>query len=128
VSQTSKANSYLAVSSWWYSRNIGLISLIAIQVSYYPILVSIVHSPAGNIVEIISTVAKIMPLISLFQIFHGISAVTGAIARARGKQVRWKYCPPNVLLFMRGFFKITGALVNLGAYYIMGQRVIILNQ
>ncbi|KIM37128.1 hypothetical protein M413DRAFT_20353 [Hebeloma cylindrosporum] len=51
--------------------------------------------------EIITTVAKIMPLISLFQIFHGTSAVTGAIARARGKQ-------------------ITGALVNLGAYYIMG--------
>lgn len=63
-----------------------------------------------NVVEIISTVAKIMPLISLFQIFHGISAVTGAIARARGKQVRLKTLSLQSisLIFLRGFSRLQG--------------------
>ncbi|KAF9476476.1 MATE efflux family protein [Pholiota conissans] len=51
--------------------------------------------------DVIRIVARIMPLIALFQVFHGTAAVTGAIARARGKQ-------------------LTGALVNLSAYYMIG--------
>ncbi|KAF8175388.1 multidrug/Oligosaccharidyl-lipid/Polysaccharide flippase [Pholiota molesta] len=52
--------------------------------------------------EVIGIVARIMPLIALFQVFHGTAAVTGAIARAAAN--RW----------------LTGALVNLSAYYVIG--------
>ncbi|KAJ7594178.1 mate-domain-containing protein [Mycena floridula] len=51
--------------------------------------------------EVVELVASILPLVALFQIFDGNSAVTGGILRARGKQV-------------------TGALLNLSAYYIIG--------
>ncbi|KAF8954512.1 multidrug/Oligosaccharidyl-lipid/Polysaccharide flippase [Flammula alnicola] len=62
------------------------------------ILLSTFTSVEYNVIRI---VARIMPLVALFQVFHGTSAVTGAIARARGTQ-------------------LTGALVNLRAYYIIG--------
>ncbi|CAA7268525.1 unnamed protein product [Cyclocybe aegerita] len=50
---------------------------------------------------VVTLVADIMPLLALFQVFDGTSAVTGGILRARGKQ----------------FF---GALLNLSAYYTFG--------
>lgn len=44
--------------------------------------------------SVVSLVAAILPLVALFQVFDGISAVTGGIMRAQGKQ-------------------FTGALINL---------------
>jgi len=37
--------------------------------------------------EVVALTASIIPLLSLFQVFDGTSAVTGGILRARGKQV-----------------------------------------
>ncbi|KAL1674618.1 mate-domain-containing protein [Schizophyllum commune] len=51
--------------------------------------------------EVLSMVSAILPLVALFQVFDGTSAVTGGIFRAKGQQ-------------------FTGALLNLSAYYIMG--------
>ncbi|KIJ51532.1 hypothetical protein M422DRAFT_26940 [Sphaerobolus stellatus SS14] len=51
--------------------------------------------------EVVSLVAKILPLVALFQVVDGLSATTGGILRARGRQ-------------------FTGALLNLSAYYIIG--------
>ncbi|KAF8839681.1 MATE efflux family protein [Paxillus ammoniavirescens] len=51
--------------------------------------------------EVVSLVASILPLVALFQIFDGTSAITGGIYRARGKQ-------------------FAGALLNLSAYYVVG--------
>ncbi|KDQ10315.1 hypothetical protein BOTBODRAFT_164069 [Botryobasidium botryosum FD-172 SS1] len=51
--------------------------------------------------EVVALVATIIPLLSLFQVFDGICAVSGGALRARGKQ-------------------FTGALLNLSAYYIFG--------
>ncbi|KAJ7089340.1 MATE efflux family protein [Mycena belliarum] len=50
---------------------------------------------------VVDLVATILPLVALFQVFDGTSAVTGGILRAKGKQM-------------------TGALLNLSAYYIIG--------
>ncbi|KAF7348491.1 RNA helicase [Mycena venus] len=50
---------------------------------------------------VVELVAAILPLVALFQVFDGTGAVTGGILRARGKQM-------------------TGALLNLSAYYIIG--------
>ncbi|KAJ7885100.1 MATE efflux family protein [Mycena olivaceomarginata] len=50
---------------------------------------------------VVKLVASILPLVALFQVFDGASAVTGGILRAKGKQM-------------------TGALLNLSAYYIIG--------
>ncbi|KAJ7698727.1 MATE efflux family protein [Mycena rosella] len=50
---------------------------------------------------VVDLVASILPLVALFQVFDGTSAVTGGILRAKGKQM-------------------TGALLNLSAYYIIG--------
>ncbi|KAI0064869.1 MATE efflux family protein [Artomyces pyxidatus] len=50
---------------------------------------------------VITLVASILPLVALFQVFDGLSAVSGGILRARGKQ-------------------FTGALLNLSAYYVIG--------
>ncbi|RDB18717.1 hypothetical protein Hypma_014757 [Hypsizygus marmoreus] len=55
----------------------------------------------NNDEEVVSLVASILPLVALFQVFDGNSAVTSGILRARGKQV-------------------TGALLNLSSYYIIG--------
>ena len=50
---------------------------------------------------VVSLVASILPLVALFQVFDGLSAVTAGILRAVGKQ-------------------FTGALLNLSAYYVIG--------
>ncbi|KAI0031948.1 MATE efflux family protein [Vararia minispora EC-137] len=50
---------------------------------------------------VVTLVASILPVVALFQVFDGLSAVTGGILRARGKQ-------------------FTGALLNLSAYYVIG--------
>ena len=50
---------------------------------------------------VVSLVASILPLVSLFQVFDGLSAITSGIVRAIGKQ-------------------FTGALLNLSAYYLIG--------
>jgi Na+-driven multidrug efflux pump len=39
-------------------------------------------------IEVVALVASIMPLMGIFQVFDGISAVTAGVLRARGKQVR----------------------------------------
>jgi hypothetical protein len=41
------------------------------------------------VLDVISLVASILPLMALFQVFDGLSAVSGGILRARGKQVRF---------------------------------------
>ncbi|KAF4616349.1 hypothetical protein D9613_008614 [Agrocybe pediades] len=51
--------------------------------------------------DVVDLVASIIPLLSLFQVFDGTSAVASGILRARGKQ-------------------FLGALLNLSAYYIFG--------
>ncbi|KAF9525724.1 MATE efflux family protein [Crepidotus variabilis] len=51
--------------------------------------------------EVVRLTASIMPLVGLFQVFDGVSAVTGGILRSRGKQ-------------------FLGAMLNLSAYYIFG--------
>ncbi|KXN88103.1 hypothetical protein AN958_07562 [Leucoagaricus sp. SymC.cos] len=51
--------------------------------------------------EVVTTVAAILPLCALFQVFDGTAAVTGGILRAQGKQ-------------------LTGAVLNLSAYYVIG--------
>ncbi|PIL27343.1 transporter [Ganoderma sinense ZZ0214-1] len=50
---------------------------------------------------VVTLVASILPLVALFQVFDGLSAVTAGILRAAGKQ-------------------FTGALLNLSAYYVIG--------
>ncbi|KAJ7484518.1 MATE efflux family protein [Mycena latifolia] len=50
---------------------------------------------------VVDLVAQILPLVALFQVFDGTCGVTGGILRAKGKQM-------------------TGALLNLSAYYIIG--------
>lgn len=51
--------------------------------------------------EVVFLVASILPLVALFQVFDGTAAVTGGILRAQGKQ-------------------LTGAVLNLSAYYVIG--------
>ncbi|KAI0718352.1 MATE efflux family protein [Cerioporus squamosus] len=51
--------------------------------------------------DVVSLVASILPLVALFQVFDGLSAITAGILRAVGKQ-------------------FTGALLNLSAYYVVG--------
>ncbi|KAI0634984.1 MATE efflux family protein [Trametes polyzona] len=50
---------------------------------------------------VVTLVASILPLVSLFQVFDGLSAITAGVLRAIGKQ-------------------FTGALLNLSAYYVVG--------
>ncbi|KAJ7201671.1 MATE efflux family protein [Mycena pura] len=50
---------------------------------------------------VVERVTSILPLVALFQVFDGTAGVTGGILRAKGKQM-------------------TGALLNLSAYYIIG--------
>ena len=38
--------------------------------------------------DVIKLVASILPVVALFQVFDGLSGVSGGILRARGKQVR----------------------------------------
>ncbi|KAF9239246.1 MATE efflux family protein [Melanogaster broomeanus] len=59
--------------------------------------------------EVISLVASILPLVALFQVFDGTSAITGGIFRARGKQASRTSLP-----------HVAGALLNLSAYYALG--------
>ncbi|KAI0746552.1 MATE efflux family protein [Daedaleopsis nitida] len=51
--------------------------------------------------DVVSLVASILPLVALFQVTDGLSAITSGILRAVGKQ-------------------FTGALLNLSAYYVIG--------
>lgn len=51
--------------------------------------------------EVVSSVASVLPLCALFQVFDGTSCVAGGILRAQGKQ-------------------LTGAALNSSAYYIIG--------
>ncbi|KAF9254752.1 MATE efflux family protein [Marasmius fiardii PR-910] len=51
--------------------------------------------------EVATYVSSALPLVALFQVFDGVSAITGGILRARGKQV-------------------VGALLNLTGYYVIG--------
>ncbi|KAF5364814.1 hypothetical protein D9758_009308 [Tetrapyrgos nigripes] len=50
---------------------------------------------------VVSLVASIIPLLAMFQVFDANAAITSGILRARGKQ-------------------ITGAVLNIGAYYVLG--------
>ncbi|KAL1941520.1 hypothetical protein VTO73DRAFT_6959 [Trametes versicolor] len=50
---------------------------------------------------VVASVASILPLVALFQVFDGLSAITAGVLRAVGKQ-------------------FTGALLNLSAYYVVG--------
>jgi len=55
----------------------------------------------NNDEDVVGLVSDIMPIVALFQIVDGMSAVTGGALRARGKQA-------------------LGALVNVTAYYVIG--------
>ena len=41
--------------------------------------------------DVIKLVASILPIVALFQVFDSLSAVSGGILRARGKQVRFTH-------------------------------------
>ena len=47
----------------------------------------------NNDPQVVALVASILPLVALFQVFDGISAVTGGILRAQGKQVSNFFSP-----------------------------------
>lgn len=51
--------------------------------------------------EVVALVASILPLVAMYQVFDGITAVTGGVLRAQGKQ-------------------LVGALLNISAYYGIG--------
>ncbi|KAI0825956.1 MATE efflux family protein [Irpex lacteus] len=55
----------------------------------------------NNDEDVVAMVASILPVVALFQVFDGISAVTAGVLRSIGKQ-------------------FTGALLNLSAYYVIG--------
>lgn len=71
-------------------------------------------------VEVVSLVASILPLVALFQVFDGATAITGGIFRARGKQVsrcvryRCPLVPPFSLSLQVLFstFPLTMSLVS----------------
>ena len=46
------------------------------------------HFKLSSVLEVVSLVASILPIVALFQIFDGVSAVTNGVLRARGRQVR----------------------------------------
>jgi len=50
--------------------------------------------------EVVALTASIIPLLSLFQVFDGTSAVTGGILRARGKQVSISISRFSVFMFL----------------------------
>ena len=61
--------------------------------------------------EVVTLVASILPLVSLFQVFDGNAAVTAGILRARGKQVDTVYpTSPRANQLCR---KVTGAILNM---------------
>ncbi len=71
---------------------------------------SSMRNPLGSIltcfsVAVVASVASILPLVALFQVFDGLSAITAGVLRAVGKQ-------------------FTGALLNLSAYYVVGKSLI----
>lgn len=55
----------------------------------------------ASFTEVVALVSSSMTLLALFQVFDGMSAVTGGILRARGMQ-------------------FVGAILNLSAYYVFG--------
>ena len=83
----------------WSSGPNGRICLTTTPVSYtmslhYEML-------TRRILAVVSLVAAILPLVALFQVFDGLSAIAGGVLRAIGKQ-------------------FTGALLNLSSYYVIG--------
>ena len=57
--------------------------------------------------DVVSLVAAILPLVALFQVFDGVSAVTAGVLRAEGKQ-------------------FTGALINLRfVLYILAESYVL---
>lgn len=86
------------------SSNTAIVMALALSVTSSTMFLVFRHSWAymfNNDPEVVNLVASILPLVALFQVFDGNSAVTSGILRARGKQV-------------------TGAILNLSAYYIIG--------
>lgn len=63
--------------------------------------VSKLMGPCFLYIEVVASVSDILPLVALFQVVDGTAAVAGGILRAQGKQ-------------------LTGAVLNLSAYYIIG--------
>lgn len=65
------------------------------------------------VLDVVNLVASILPLVALFQVFDGLSAVSGGILRARGKQVSFSNSlGPGLIEFMF-LWQLTGALLNL---------------
>ncbi|KAG0697233.1 MATE efflux family protein [Suillus ampliporus] len=86
------------------SANTAVVLAVAIAVVWSILFMSFRKSWAyifNDDPEVVTLVASILPLVAVFQVFDGTSAVTGGILRARGKQ-------------------FTGALLNLSAYYVIG--------
>ncbi|KAG1725060.1 MATE efflux family protein [Suillus paluster] len=86
------------------SANTAVVLAVAIAVVWSVLFMSFRKSWAyifNDDPEIVTLVASILPLVAVFQVFDGTSAVAGGILRARGKQ-------------------FTGALLNLSAYYVIG--------
>jgi MATE family multidrug resistance protein len=68
-------------------------------------------------VEVLTLVASIIPLVALYQVFDAISAVTGGILRARGRQVRFSFSllleVKTLLTKLIIYRQATGALLNI---------------
>ncbi|KAJ7669264.1 MATE efflux family protein [Mycena polygramma] len=86
------------------ASNTSIYMALAISMVFSAMFMGFRHSWAylfNDDPVVVELVAAILPLVALFQVFDGTSAVTGGILRAKGKQM-------------------TGALLNLSAYYIIG--------
>jgi Na+-driven multidrug efflux pump len=46
-----------------------------------------VRSDAHSVSEVVALVASILPLVAMYQVFDGITAITGGVLRAQGKLV-----------------------------------------
>ncbi|KAJ6501268.1 MATE efflux family protein [Mycena vulgaris] len=86
------------------AANTGILMALVLSMVFSAMFMVFRHSWAylfNDDPVVVDLVASILPLVALFQVFDGTSAVTGGILRAKGKQM-------------------TGALLNLSAYYIIG--------
>ncbi|KAJ7512561.1 MATE efflux family protein [Mycena galericulata] len=86
------------------AANVAILMALAIGSVFSAVFMIFRHSFAylfNDDPVVVDLVASILPLVALFQVFDGTACVTGGILRAKGKQM-------------------TGALLNLSAYYIIG--------
>lgn len=83
-----------------------------IPVYTFPRIGVSLHADWPNSVAVVTLVATVIPLVALFQVFDGVSAVTNGVLRARGKQVRSHHLTHIISVSSR-VVQFVGALLNL---------------